>query len=123
MKKLLITLAGVIFLMTTVSCSKSSDKKAQDNDLDAEDYAEMVAYISEAMDEFETINSNYGPNEAEEALGLMREVVTEYPEVKTYMNACLEAYNNDNPEFKEGVDESEMAQLMDYQSRGWLKFW
>lgn len=114
---------GALLLMTMAGCSKSLEEKINDNELKAEDYAEMVDYIFDAMDYRNTIDTIYSEDETEEAAPFIADVVEEYPLVPLYSTACVRAVSNNDPEFAKSVSASKMAELMQYQLRGWLNLW
>lgn len=117
-------LISLIFFMGIIGCSSSIESKIESGELTGDDYVEMVDYIYEAMEQLEVINSTEDPSDIEGVTEMIKEVAAEYPMVPEYYGAIVKALRDKSPELENsGVDEQKLGRIIDYQGRGWLRFW
>jgi hypothetical protein len=116
----------ICILMT--SCGKSIDDKIADGDeLTKDDYQEMMEYALDAMDEINDINKEDFANMA--SLDDLHEdedvadVVSDYPEVGTYINIFITAEMANDQEFSKLKNTDNYNRLNKYLGKGWILFW
>jgi hypothetical protein len=116
----------ICILMT--SCGKSIDDKIADGDeLTKDDYQEMMEYALDAMDEINDINKEDFANMA--SLDDLHEdedvadVVSDYPEVGTYINIFITAEMANDQEFSKLKNTDNYNRLNKYLGKGRILFW
>ena len=105
-------------------CGSSTESKSKSGELTGDDYAGMVDYMYEAMEEIEVINRTADPSDTDGVFEMIKEVVAEYPMVPDYYEATVKALRDNSQELENsGVDEQKLGRVLDCQARGWLRFW
>lgn len=108
MKRIKIIAMLVVSLMAVTSCSKSLEEKIADgDDLNSDNYIEMMEYSNEAFEELAELNSLAfsSQEELDEIQEEIVNIVAEYPEVGTYISIIKRAKADNDKELQEAADE------------------